>query len=418
MLYFCGVFTTMKIKLYMIYACKSLCLVERIVLLFICILPIIGCEKQKQQEMTPWGTPVDSETGVPVSVIQQTDSTSSLSSIQSSGEMILLTQSGPETYYDYHGRSMGTQYLLCEKFAQHLGVSLRVEVCKDSLEMLKRLKEGEGDIAAFELPAHQQSGKALDMLHWHVSNTHGELADSINRWFHPGLIALVRQEVSYLLSSKSVTRHVYSPMLNRKGGVISRYDHLFRRYASVARWDWRLLAALCYQESTFDPKAHSWAGACGLMQIMPNTAAHLGLPMSYIYDPEQNIAAAARYIHELSGKFSDVGSANERYNFVLASYNGGFFHIRDAMALARKHGRNPYRWKDVSEFVLKLSQSQYYNDPVVRNGYMRGSETVNYVSRIRDRWSQYRGFARPSTGGDGSDVGVPQKATKQHRFKL
>ena len=205
-------------------------------------------------------------------------------------------------------------------------------------------------------------------------------------------------------------------MLNRAGGVISHYDHLFIKYSPVARWDWRLLAALCYQESTFDPRAHSWAGACGLMQIMPSTAAHLGLPMSSIYDPESNIDASARYIHELSGKFNDVRNASERYNFVLASYNGGFFHIRDAMALARKYGKNPYRWVDVSEFVLKLSSPQFYNDPVVKNGYMRGSETVDYVSRIRSRWAQYRGVAHagpsPSTGG------IPQKATKKNRFQI
>ena len=123
------------------------------------------------------------------------------------------------------------------------------------------------------------------------------------------------------------------------------------------------------------------------MQIMPRTADHLGLSRTEIYDPERNIAAAAKYIYELSKHFSDVSNPIERSYYVLASYNGGYFHIRDAMALARKYGRNPYSWSDVREFVLRLSTPPYYNDPVVKYGYMRGHETVDYVSRIVDRWA-------------------------------
>ena len=113
----------------------------------------------------------------------------------------------------------------------------------------------------------------------------------------------------------------------------------------------------------------------------------------------------------------------ERLSFVLGSYNGGSLHIRDAMALARKYGKNQYKWDDVAEFVLKLSTPQFYNDPVVKYGYMRGQETVTYVSRIHDRWRQYRGATKGSCvtkfipgitpGGD-----TPHKAARKHRFKL
>ena len=152
------------------------------------------------------------------------------------------------------------------------------------------------------------------------------------------------------------------------------------------------------------------------MQIMPSTAAHLGLPLSQIYEPEPNISAAARYIAQLTAHFSDVPNGMERCYFVLAAYNGGSRHIRDAMALAQKNGRNKYRWADVSEFVLKLSTPQYYNDPVVRYGYMRGSETVGYVSRIRDRWAQYRGFARPGTTS--VVTGTPHPAKRKNKYKI
>ena len=133
--------------------------------------------------------------------------------------------------------------------------------------------------------------------------------------------------------------------------------------------------AQCYQESGFDPQAVSWAGARGLMQIMPETATHLGLPAHEIHVPEKNIGAAARYLKELERKFRDVPGRLERIRFVLAAYNGGSGHVRDAMALAQKHGKNPHTWKDVAPFILGLARPQYYNDPVVQYGFLRGEET-------------------------------------------
>lgn len=388
------------------------------------VLLLAACGKSREPVTTPWGTVVEADAHGGDS--RQGDTSFSIADIQAAGELIMLTMSGPETYYDYHGHGMGTQYLLCERFAQQIGVSLRVEVCKDTAEMVARMERGEADLIGFLLPQSTKGlrpcGYRVDSLHtsWMVKADNQELADTLDKWYVPDLVAKVQKEESFALSARSVVRHVYSPMLNQGSGVISHYDHLFRRYAPVAGCDWRLMAAQCYQESTFDPKAHSWAGACGLMQIIPSTAAHLGLPMSQIYDPEQNIAAAARYIRELDGHFRDVQSTSERQKFVLASYNGGYFHIRDAMALARKYGRNPYVWNHVGEFVLKLREPQFYQDPVVKHGYMRGNETYEYVNRICQRWANYRGVAAPgASGGFGpSDGMMPQKAKKPHRFKL
>ena len=175
------------------------------------------------------------------------------------------------------------------------------------------------------------------------------------------------------------------------------------------------MAAQCYQESTFDPQAHSWAGACGLMQIMPGTADHLGLPRGSIYDPEQNIAAAAKYLGELDQNFKDIPERAERTKFVLAAYNGGHFHIRDAMALARKHGKNAQHWREVEPYVLGLSKPEYYNDPVVKHGYMRGAETVDYVRKIHERWNGYRGVK--TIRSSVTVNGTPQKAKRERKKK-
>lgn len=389
---------------------------------FALLLLLAACKHENPDNriITPWGE-VKEDT-IP------TNDEFTMKDMVTNGELIMLTMSGPETYYDYRGRGMGTQYLLCNRFARTLGVSVRVEVCKDTAEMVSRLENGEADIIAFMLPRKMKGSDSLrfcgvknDSLNvsWAVQQKNAELADTLDKWFRPQMLAEVKKEEAFLLSARSVKRRIFSPMLNRKGGVISHYDKFFMTYAPMARWDWRLMAAQCYQESTFDPKARSWAGACGLMQIMPGTADHLGLSRNKMYDPEANIAAAGKYLQELSGYFNDIRDRKERTNFVLASYNGGYHHIRDAMALARKNGRNPQRWREVSEYVLKLRQPEFYRDPVVKHGYMRGNETVDYVEKIQQRYDQYRGVARPAAKPPGGGTyRTPQKAKHKHRFHV
>ena len=389
---------------------------KQLILFILLVAGLVSCQQTRVQT-TPWGTVVGADTA-------DVSSTFTLTDIQDEGELLALTLSGPDTYYDYHGHGMGVQYLLCEQFAKQIGVAVRVEVCRDTTEMVKRLLNGDADLIAVQLPRgirglrYCGASDAGRRTQWAVKADNSELADTLSRWFKPEMTARIRREESFLLSARSIERHVYSPMLDRAGGVISRYDRYFKMYAPLARWDWRLMAAQSYQESCFDPQARSWAGAQGLMQIMPSTADHLGLPSSQLTDPEMNIAAAAKYIAQLSGKFSDIGDVIERQNFVLASYNGGYWHVRDAMALARQHGYNPHRWAEVSQFVLRLSDPAYYRSAVVKNGYMRGSETVDYVNRIRKRYAQYRGVA--GGGGFTAPAGsmMPARANKKYRFHV
>ena len=266
------------------------------------LLLLVACGQKKQETVvTPWGEIADT---IP------DDDNFDLDDIQRNGELIALTLTGPETYYDYHGRHLGAQYLLCQRFADQLGVSLRMEVCRDTAEMRQRLADGEADLICYPL-SKEGAG-------WIVGADKDDLKQELEAWYKPKMLEEVKKQESYLLSSRAVKRRVFSPMLDRAGGVISHYDGLFQHYASTIRWDWRLMAAQCYQESTFDPQARSWAGACGLMQIMPATADHLGLARADIYDPEKNIAAAARLLGELEQSFSDIRDRNERIKFVLA----------------------------------------------------------------------------------------------------
>lgn len=313
--------------------------------------------------------------------------------IEQSGELIAITLSGPDTYFEFKGRGFGLQFDLAEDFARSIGVRLRMEVAHDTAEILDRLHRREVDVAAMELS--KQNGMKLLSNRWLVSSDAVELAEAIDQWYTPDLVERIRKKRSANADAKhTVRRHPRPAMLNAAKGQISEYDALLQRGASALGWDWRLLAAQCYQESAFDPKAESWAGAQGLMQIMPATAASLGVDAADIFDPSTNIDAGVRYLQKLNKSFSDINPQSSRIPFMLAAYNGGVNHVRDAMALARKEGKNDAIWREVEPYILLLSEPRYYNDPVVKSGYLRGNETYGYVNSIMDRWMQYRGETR------------------------
>ncbi len=374
------------------------------------MLALLSCQSKRERVVTPWGEElVMNGEDVEQPSEEEENESFDLDEIVKAGELIALTVSGPQTCYDYRGSRLGLHTMLCQQLADSLGIRLRMELCRDTAEMFQRLHAGEADLIAYPvmpLTSHSPG--------WVVPEEKAQLAALLQNWYSAARLAKAQADEQQLLRTGGVKRTVFAPMLDKSGGVISRYDGLFRRYSQPIKWDWRLMAAQCYQESTFDPKALSWAGARGLMQIMPQTADHLGLPRSQMNDPEQNIAAAARYLEELEQTFADIPSRHERQNFVLAAYNGGSHHIRDAMELTRLHGGNAQRWADVAVYVLKLSEPAFYQHPSVRYGYMRGSETVDYVRSIRQRYQQYQGVKAKAPLNSS-----PQKSrNKKHRQKF
>ena len=317
-----------------------------------------------------------------------------LHEIQSSGTIIAGTLSGPDTYYEYHGKEMGLQFNLAEAFAQSIGVKLQMEISSDTATLLKKLQEGEIDFIALEMPK------------WRTREDESLLSEAITDWWSPERAERMKESLAHR-TTYVVHRRMRPVMRDAAHGIISAYDDLFRRYSSTAGWDWRLLAAQCYQESGFDPEAVSSMGAQGLMQLMPATADAMEVPEDKRFDPEQNISAAARYIRKVNQSFADIKDTEERIRFTLAAYNGGVGHVQDAQTLARKAGRNHQQWHEVAPYILLLSEPQYYRDPDVGHGYMRGSETEAYVRLIMERWQQYRSGARAFVSGS-----IPAPAKK------
>lgn len=229
-------------------------------------------------------------------------------------------------------------------------------------------------------------------LAWGVRKSNSDLlVQELNKW-----IVSYRKTESYALLYAKYFRNARSSTIIKSDyyalntGKVSQYDDLIKEYSDSIKWDWRLLAALVCQESRFNADVRSWAGAYGLMQIMPGTGEHYGIDITK--SPRNNMKAGAFYINRLHEIFDPkIQDEKERINFILAAYNAGPGHVLDAMHLAEKNGMDPQKWEgNVALWLLKKSDPRYYNDEVVKSGYFRGTESVAFVSEILDRYEHYK----------------------------
>lgn len=228
---------------------------------------------------------------------------------------------------------------------------------------------------------------------WAVSPDKPWLADSIDSWTveEKPRMARARLLKRYFERSKNdVSRGVYH--LDLSSGRVSPFDDVFKSYAEEIGWDWRLIAAQGYAESHFDSTQVSWAGARGIMQIMPGTARAFGLSADEIAHNDKNISTAIKIISNLDKSLSQyVSDKNERMKFVVAAYNSGIAHIYDAIALANKHGLDSGRWENgASQALMMKMNPEYYNDPVCKYGYFRGRQTCEYVKSVFEIYNQIK----------------------------
>jgi membrane-bound lytic murein transglycosylase F len=225
---------------------------------------------------------------------------------------------------------------------------------------------------------------------WAVNKNNPLLLQKVNEWIRKmngtALQAVIYNR--YFNDTKTLAK-AQSPYQSFKGGQISPYDAAIKKQSKHIRWDWRLLASLIYQESHFDPKVKSWAGAFGLMQLMPETAAHFGVNNQS--SPESQIKAGVKFIKWLNKQLKDsITDDQERIKFILASYNVGLGHIHDARRLARKYGKDPNIWDgNVDFFLLHKSDPKYYDRFLVKSGYCRGEETCSFVKEVMERFRIY-----------------------------
>lgn len=279
-----------------------------------------------------------------------------------------------------------------------------VEVDDSTDKLIQRLSEGDirytvaaANVAA--LKATEYSNLIMrpiigppQIVSWAVRRNAPKLRDELDRWLavqrKKGFLNVLYRK--YFLDRRNFTRRAASQYLTEKTGVLSPFDRWFREYSAVPGWDWRLVAAQCFQESHFNPNARSWAGAAGVMQIMPRTARELRVNPN---DARQSIEGACRYLWKIDVHWkAEIPRESERIKFILGSYNVGMGHVEDARRLAVKNGDDPSSWDDVAYWLIRKSKREVYNDPVVRYGFARGTEPVRYVEAILDRFEHYKAF--------------------------
>lgn len=246
---------------------------------------------------------------------------------------------------------------------------------------------------AFDFPGPQSVAWAastrypeflLDMSAYFAGlNRNGELASIVNRYYD-------RSEDLELVGERGFIQHLQSRL--------PLYKKWFEEAAEQSSQDWRLLAAIGYQESKWNPSAASAAGARGLMQLTLESAT--AVKVANPTDPRQSIFGGARYFRQVYEKIPTHVPEPDRTWFALAAYNIGYGHLEDARVLAQKAGRDPDSWQDVRQFLPLLAEEYWYSQ--TENGYARGWEPVHYVENVRS----YRDLLEWVWGGSAAGAGA------------
>ncbi len=228
---------------------------------------------------------------------------------------------------------------------------------------------------------------------WAVRTNSPMLLEATNKWLkqqrrHKDFNTIYNK---YFNNKRNFKRRVKSDFYSLNTNQISKYDDLIKINADRIGWDWRLVASLIYQESRFEPQASSWAGAAGLMQMMPATAKELGVIDRL--DPIDNIRGGSKYLKELYENFSEIEDTIQRIKFTMASYNCGYYHVKDAQRLAEFYELDKNVWdRQVEDMILALRYPKDYNKDFIKYGYVNGFEPFKYIIEIFARYDHYIQF--------------------------
>jgi membrane-bound lytic murein transglycosylase F len=339
-------------------------------------------------------------------VVSFTEPIGSMSTVLVGREKLLSWDSlGKDTVVVRKG-AVYTKQLVQLKDSLNLGFSI-LEVPDHEEILLDRVAEMEVKWTVAEKTVAQTNATYYDELQlgldvskegpvtWAIRSTSTDLLQLINTWLVDNKeVFIYRTYAKYFLNSKNQYDRSTSEYSSLGGNQISVFDELIQDNAKSLGWDWRLLAALVYKESRFDTSALSYAGAQGLLQLMPVTLERFGVTNPN--DPAESLGGGVRYLQYLDKFWLErVPETNERIKFILASYNIGQGHVEDAWRLTLKYRKNTQSWKDVSYFLNLKSDPKYYRDPVVKSGYAKGNTAVNYVRDVLALFQSYKALVDP-----------------------
>ncbi|MCG9583279.1 membrane-bound lytic murein transglycosylase MltF [Vibrio tubiashii] len=298
--------------------------------------------------------------------------------------------------------------------AQHPDFSYYIDPNADVNDLLKAVSQGElrftvadsvevslsqriyPDIAlAFELTEDQP-------ISWFLrpsqdESLYGLLIEffgAVNQSGH--LASLEEKYIGHIGSFDYVDTRAFIRALDSK---LPKWSPLFKKYSD--EFDWRLVAALAYQESHWNPVAKSPTGVRGMMMLTLPTAKSVGVTNRL--DPEQSVRGGVEYLRRMVDRIPDSIEEHEKIWFALASYNVGYGHMMDARRLTKRQGGNPDAWSDVKDRLPLLRQKKYYSQ--TRYGFARGDEARNYVENIRRYYQSIIGHVEQQTASS-DDVSI------------
>ncbi len=300
-------------------------------------------------------------------------------------EITCVIDLGDEMYAE-HGLETGMNYELLKRFAEDNRCNVSIITPDKGENYIDSLKRGKVDIIITHTHEIDQEKDSIGMSRmmnpcsaWIVAKDSEAELRQINLW------------ISHMTGSsdfESLARR-YSQYGNpvrkaEKGcrsNTISPYDELFRKYAAELGWDWRMLAAVVYQESKFSINSRSHRGAKGLMQVMPSTARHYGI--DDLLDPEKNLKAGTKHLKRLQRMFDNDGmDKTEQIKFTLAAYNAGEGRIADCRRFAAVKEVDINSWNDIVSIIPMMREESILEEESVKLGKVQGFETISYVDNI------------------------------------
>ena len=291
-------------------------------------------------------------------------------------------------------RAGSPQERILEKLRRTVAPTLQwVEAAPSSADPVEDVDSGEADYAIsdareFSFARHLYPNVLVGFalpdtrpVQWIVRKGAAALLESVDQFFgelgEAGELSQLVQE-----ASGDTRRFEYEESREFQTNVaerLPRYRAWFEQAAAQSGLDWRLLAAVGYQESKWDPRAASDEGAQGLMMLTADTAQAMGIKDRT--DPQQSIFAGARYLAQVRQMIPDRIAEPDRTWLTIAAYNVGFGHLEDARVITQTLGKDPDSWAEVREELPLLAQGRWYVR--AKRGYARGWEPVQFVDRIQ-----------------------------------
>lgn len=286
------------------------------------------------------------------------------------------------------GRELGSATLLCgynhmllRRFAESHKRPAAISLARSREAALDSLRNGNLDIVVLPYIDSLPPDSTLVTIGtdscglWVFSAEASDAASDAASWFKK-----YRKAPDYAIVRQPYF-DLYNPLKRVSADFISPYDSLIRAYADTLGWDWKLLAALIYQESKFRIEARSQAGAAGLMQLLPDTARHFGC--TDILDPESSIAAGAKMLLALRERYKGLAANEEELTkFTLAAYNAGSGRLKDCINHARHMHKDVAYWENVASVIPQMQDDSVAALGHIKHGRFNGRETVGFVRQI------------------------------------